>query len=358
MSTAPTPAEQPSSEHHDQPGVSVVVPVLNEERYLRHAIDQMLRQAYAGPLEVVLALGPSRDRTDAIAAEISAADPRVRLVANPTGRTPAGLNAAIAAAAYDVIVRVDGHALVPEDYVAAAVETLTRTGADNVGGVMAAEGETPFEDAVARAMTSKLGVGSASFHVGGEEGPAPTVYLGVFRRAALERVGGYDESMVRAQDWEMNHRIIETGGLVWFTPRMRVTYRPRPSVRALSKQYFEYGRWRREVARRHPDTLSGRYLAAPVAVLGVVLGTLAGLLSIGGPAWLAIGWLGPVGYLAVILGGSVVVGRGLAARAWLLLPVVLATMHMSWGMGFLTSPRRLAGAPTVAPAEPPAAEGR
>jgi len=358
MSTAPTPAEQPSSEHHDQPGVSVVVPVLNEERYLRHAIDQMLRQAYAGPLEVVLALGPSRDRTDAIAAEISAADPRVRLVANPTGRTPAGLNAAIAAAAYDVIVRVDGHALVPDDYVAAAVETLTRTGADNVGGVMAAEGETPFEDAVARAMTSKLGVGSASFHVGGEEGPAPTVYLGVFRRAALERVGGYDESMVRAQDWEMNHRIIETGGLVWFTPRMRVTYRPRPNVRALSKQYFEYGRWRREVARRHPDTLSGRYLAAPVAVLGVVLGTLAGLLSIGGPAWLAIGWLGPVGYLAVILGGSVVVGRGLAARAWLLLPVVLATMHMSWGMGFLTSPRRLAGAPTVAPAEPPAAEGR
>ena len=114
---------------------------------------------------------------------------------------------------------VDGHALVPDDYVAVAVDVLERTGADNVGGMMAAEGTTPFERAVAAAMTSRLGVGSASFHVGGEEGEALTVYLGAFRRSALERVGGYDESMVRAQDWEMNHRIRESGGLIWFTPR-------------------------------------------------------------------------------------------------------------------------------------------
>lgn len=343
--TPPQPSPVPAPGPGALPGVSVVVPVLDEERHLRAAVDQMLGQDYAGPLEVVLALGPSRDRTDAIAEEISAADPRVVLVANPTGRTPAGLNAAIAAASYDVIVRVDGHALVPRDYVATAVEALQRTGADNVGGIMAAEGETPFEHAVARAMTSKLGVGAAAFHVGGEEGPAPTVYLGVFRRSALARVGGYDESMVRAQDWEMNHRIIETGGLVWFTPRMRVTYRPRPTVRGLARQYFEYGRWRREVARRHPDTLSARYLAAPVAVLGVVFGTLFGLLSIDGVAWFAVGWLAPLGYLALVLGGSLVVGRGLPLGAWIRLPLVLVTMHMSWGIGFLTSPRRLVGGP-------------
>ena len=143
MSSAPTPAERPVTDQTPAPGVSVVVPVLNEERHLRDAVDQMLEQAYPGPLEVVLALGPSRDRTDAIAAEISAADARVRLVANPTGRTPAGLNAAIAAASYDVIVRVDGHALVPDDYVAAAVETLGRTGADNVG-IFPYTGLSPF----------------------------------------------------------------------------------------------------------------------------------------------------------------------------------------------------------------------
>ena len=120
------------------------------------------------------------------------------------------------------MVRVDGHALFPADYVRTAVEVLTETGADNVGGIMAAEGTTPFEQAVARAMTSRLGVGSARFHTGGEAGPADTVYLGVFRRSALERVGGYDESFLRAQDWEMNLRIRRSGGLVWFTPRLRV----------------------------------------------------------------------------------------------------------------------------------------
>lgn len=332
--SAPAPAEGSA------PGVSIVVPVLNEARHLRDAVARLLQQEYAGPLEVVLALGPSTDDTDEIAAQVAAGDPRVTLVANPTGRTPSGLNAAIGAAAHDIIVRVDAHAFVPLDYVAVAVETLERTGADNVGGIMAAEGETPFEDAVARAMTSKLGVGSASFHVGGEEGPAPTVYLGAFRREALERVGGYDETMIRAQDWEMNHRIIETGGLVWFTPSMRVTYRPRPTVKALARQYFEYGRWRREVTRRYPETVSLRYLAAPAAVAGVAVGTAAGLASLVGPRWLAAGWLAPAGYAALVVGGSAVIGRGLEPAAAVRLPLVLATMHGSWGVGFLTSPRQ------------------
>lgn len=338
-----TPAARSGDPADRAPGVSVVVPVLNEERHLETAVHRLLAQEYAGPLEVVLALGPSADRTDEIAAALSAADPRVRLVANPTGRTPAGLNAAIHAASYDVIVRVDGHALVPDDYVAVAVETLLRTGADNVGGIMAAEGETSFEHAVAAAMTSKLGVGAAAFHVGGEEGPAPTVYLGVFRRSALERVGGYDESMVRAQDWEMNHRIIESGGLVWFTPAMRVTYRPRPTVKALAKQYFEYGRWRREVVRSHPGTVSARYLAAPVAVAGVASGTALGLAGIVGPSWLKVGWAAPLGYAALVGVGGLVIGRDLEPAARVRVPVVLATMHMSWGTGFLTSPGDLRG---------------
>jgi succinoglycan biosynthesis protein ExoA len=320
-------------------GVSVVVPVLDEERHLEAAVGRLLAQRYAGPIEVVLALGPSTDRTDEIATGLAAADPRVRLVHNPSGRTPAGLNAAIATASYDVIVRVDGHALVPDDYVATAVEVLDRTGADNVGGIMAAAGETTFERAVAVAMTSPLGVGAAAFHVGGEEGPAPTVYLGAFRRSALERVGGYDESMVRAQDWEMNYRIRQTGGLIWFTPKMPVTYRPRPTLRALSKQYFDYGRWRREVVRRHPDTLSVRYLAAPVAVTGVVLGTAAGLASIGGPGWLALGWLAPIGYVVLVGVGGAWVARHEPLTVLLRVPAVIATMHGSWGLGFLTSTR-------------------
>ena len=172
---------------------------------------------------------------------------------------------------------------------------------------MAAEGTTDFERAVARAMTSRFGVGGASFHVGGEAGPALTVYLGCFQRAALDRVGGYDESMVRAQDWEMNLRIRQTGGVVWFTPDMRVTYRPRHTLRALARQYHDYGRWRREVSRRHPETLSLRYLAAPVAVAGVAAGlALAGVRRGGPPARgsSALGLAAPLGYAVLNLAAS------------------------------------------------------
>ncbi|TAK68428.1 MAG: glycosyltransferase family 2 protein [Actinomycetota bacterium] len=327
----------------EPPGVSVVIPVLDEERHLAEAVARVLAQQYAGPLEVVLALGPSRDRTDEVAAELAAADHRVRAVDNPSGRTPHGLNAAVRAASYDVVVRVDGHALIPHDYVAVAVETLARTGADNVGGVMAAEGVTPFERAVARAMTTRLGVGGVAFHVGGQEGPAPTVYLGAFRRSAIEQAGGYDESMLRAQDWELNHRIRAAGGTVWFTPRMRVTYRPRGTVRSLARQYFHYGRWRREVARRHPDTLSPRYLAAPVAVVGVGAGIAAGVTgALLGSRLLRAGWLAPAAYVALVVGGAALNARGLPPAVAARLPVVYAVMHGAWGVGFLTSPPDLA----------------
>jgi glycosyl transferase family 2 len=283
----------------------------------------------------VMALGPSADRTEQIAAELVAADPRVRAVPNPSGATGSGLNLAVGAARHPIIVRLDGHAMVPDDYVRIAVETLQATGADNVGGVMAAEGITDFQRAVAAAMTSPIGVGQARFHVGGEEGPADTVYLGAFRREVLDRAGGYDESFLRAQDWELNHRIRQAGGTVWFTPRMQVSYRPRSSLRALAKQYAGYGRWRRVVMREHRETVSLRYLAPPAAVLAVGAGTLAALL---GRRW---GLVAPLGYAAGVTAGSVVVGRGLPARAQLWLPVVFATMHGSWGVGFLLSSRSL-----------------
>src|SRR4051794_37458243 len=172
------------------PPVSVVVPVLNEERHLEAAVTKVLEQDYPGPLEVVLAVGPSRDRTAQVATRLAAGDARVHVVDNPTGRTPAGLNAAIKGSTGDVVVRVDAHSELSPGYIAKAVELLERTNADNVGGVMLAQGRTPFERAVARAMRTRLGIGGARFHVGGEEGEAETVYLGVFKRATLDRLGG------------------------------------------------------------------------------------------------------------------------------------------------------------------------
>ncbi len=321
-----------------RPSVSVVMPVVNEERHLRAAVQRVLDQDYPGPLDVTLAVGPSRDGTADVAQALAREFDRVRVVPNPSGATPAGLNAAITASAGEIVVRVDGHAMIPNDYVRVAVEVLQRTGADNVGGVMAAEGIGDFERAVAAAMTSRFGVGDASFHVGGEEGPALTVYLGCFRRSALERVGGYDESMERAQDWELNLRIRESGGVVYFTPSLHVTYRPRHSLRALARQYHDYGRWRREVARRHPSTLSVRYLAAPVTVAVVGLGVMvSAVAAIGGRQGLALAGLAPA---AVYASGTVIasITTGLRSRdaaATVRLPAVFATMHGAWGVGFL-----------------------
>jgi glycosyltransferase involved in cell wall biosynthesis len=323
------------------PPVSVIMPVLNEERHLRDSVRHILEQEYDGELEVVIALGPSTDRTDEIAAELvkeTAADPRVRVhtVPNPTGRTPAALNAAIKASSHPVVVRVDGHGMLSQNYIATAVRLLAETGADNVGGIMHAEGENAWEEAVAAAMTSKIGVGNAAFHTGGQAGPAETVYLGVFKREALERQGGYNVEFIRAQDWELNFRIREAGGAIWFSPELRVQYRPRPSVRALAKQYKDYGRWRHVVARYHSGSINLRYLAPPVAVCAIAAGIVVGAVV---TPWAL---LVPAGYLAAVVAGSVPAGKGLSLKARLRIPVAMVTMHMTWGYGFLTSPRSLA----------------
>ncbi|MYS35985.1 glycosyl transferase family 2 [Streptomyces sp. KhCrAH-43] len=318
------------------PAVSVIMPVLNEERHLRNSVRHILEQEYAGEMEVVIALGPSTDRTDEIAAELVAEDPRVHTVPNPTGRTPAALNAAIEASSHPIVVRVDGHGMLSPNYIATAVRLLEETGAQNVGGIMHAEGENAWEDAVAAAMTSKIGVGNAAFHTGGQAGPAETVYLGVFRREALEKADGYNVEFIRAQDWELNFRIREAGGLIWFSPELRVQYRPRPSVRALAKQYKDYGRWRHVVARYHAGSINLRYLAPPTAVVAIAAGLVVGAAV---TPWALIV---PGGYVAAIVAGSLPAGKGLSLKARAQIPVALATMHMSWGYGFLTSPRALA----------------
>jgi len=315
------------------PQVSVILPILNEARDLVASISAILRQDYPPGFEVILALGPSKDDTNRIATELAAKDARIILVDNPTGRTANGLNAAISKSRYPIISRIDGHAEVSNTYLRDAVEILLKTQAVNVGGIMAAEGKTNFEKAVATAMRSPLGVGAARFHTGGSAGPADSVYLGTFLKSALVAAGGYDERFTRAQDWELNFRLRAAGGTVWFDPSLLVTYRPRPNLRALAKQYFEYGTWRRVVTRSHKGSVNYRYLAPPVAVVLNLISLVLG-------ATLNSIFLVPIlCYLLLILLGSLRIGK--SALEKLFLPPILITMHMVWGAGFLTSPKRL-----------------
>lgn len=340
MTATPRPHEphepDASSDATAQPWrhVSVVMAVRNEAANLPASVGAILGQRYPGMLDVTVALAPSTDAT-ADVLDVLAKDARVQVVDNPAAVTPAGLNAAIGATAGQVVVRVDGHAVIPPGYVRRAVELLDETGADNVGGIMAAVGETPFEQAVAAAMSSRFGTGDARFHYGGTAGPVDTVYLGTFRRSTLDRVGGFDETLVRTQDSELNHRIRATGGVVWFSPDLRVRYRPRGSAPELARQYFHYGRWRRVVVRRHPDSLRWRQLVAPATVVACAMGAVLGVT---GRRW---GWLAPAGYAAGVGAASVATGRRLPPDVAVRLPVVFAAMHAAWGVGFLTSPRRL-----------------
>jgi glycosyltransferase involved in cell wall biosynthesis len=304
------------------------MPIRNEAAHLEEAVGAVLAQDYPGELEICLAVGPSDDGTEAIAERLAAQDPRVRVVANPSGRTPAGLNLAIAATTAPVVVRVDGHAELSAGYVRRAVETLQATGAVNVGGMQVPRGETPFERAIAIAMTSRFGTGGSRFHVGGEPGPVDTVYLGVFDRAALEAVGGFDETLIRNQDYELNVRLRQAGGTVWFDPELRVGYRPRPDVARLARQYREYGWWKYVVLRRHPDSWRLRQLVPVLAT--VALGVALPLALIRRTALVV-----PAAYAAAVTFATLTARAPLAVARRLL--VVYPVMHLSWGAGFLGS---------------------
>jgi len=310
------------------------MPVLDAAATLAEAVAAALDQDYPGEVEVVIAHGPSCDGTAAVLAR-RAADPRVRVVPNPSGGTAAGLNAAVAASRGEVIARCDAQSRFPRHYLRRAVEILAETGADNVGGTQAAEGTTFLSRAVAIAQTTFLGVGDARYRTGGKPGAVDTVYLGVFRRAALERVGGFDEGQVRNQDYELNWRLRESGGTVYFHPDLAVAYTPRSGLGSLWRQYFQYGTWKRVMLRKHPRSLRWRQLAPPGLVAG-----LAGSAVMPATPWPWVAAIVPGAYLTALLGAALFEAGRRRDPAALALPVVLPVMHLAWGLGFLVGRAR------------------
>jgi len=313
--------------------VSVILPILNEERDLNQCITAILQQDYPADIEIILALGPSIDKTTIIAEKLSAADKRIKLVNNPSGQTATGLNLAIKMSSYEILCRIDGHSEISSTYIKTAVEIMNNQGAVNVGGLMFADSNKGLQRTIAQAMRSKLGVGSSKFHTGGSAGESETVYLGTFKKSAVIAAGGFDERYIRAQDWELNHRLRKNGGLIWFDPRLVVTYRPRNTFRKLAKQYFQYGRWRRVITRQHQNTVNFRYLAPPIAVLVILLSIFFAVLI--DPVFITPIFI----YFASLVVGGIFIGQKITDK--LLMPLVLATMHISWGIGFISSPKKL-----------------
>lgn len=315
------------------PGISAIIPARNAGDVIIEAIDSILAQDYPGAVEVIVADGSD---TPEMAERVRRLRPAVRVIANPEQSIPAGLNAALAVARGEVVARCDAHSALPPGYLRQAVDTLQRTGAANVGGRQRPVGHGMFQRAVALAMTTHLGCGTARYRLGGPAGPIDTVYLGVFRRDALDAVGGFDPCMERNEDYELNWRLRARGETVWFDPALAVAYRPRRNLAQLARQYYLYGRWKRLMLRRHPASLLARHLAAPLLVLGLL-------------AAVPLAWWGgaiagaaiPATYALALAGCAIGVGvHRRDASALLLVPALLA-IHLSWGTGFLLSPRAL-----------------
>ncbi len=320
------------------PRVSVIIPARNAEATIIPTLDSIFAQDYAGQIEVIVADG---SETPEMAELVRRFHPSVKLIPNPERTTVPGANAALRLATGDIIARCDAHTIFPPGYLSRAVETLERTGAANVGGRQLAVGTTPFERTVAMAMTTPLGVGDARHRLGGKEGAADTAFLGVFPRETLEEMGGGYANVVWNEDYEFNYRLRKQGKIVWFDPELVVNYRPRGTLRTLARQYFNYGRGKSSVVIKHPRSVRPRHLAAPGLALSLLAGAalaLAGLFP-----WLLAALL--LAYALTLATGAAAIGVRRRDAAALRLPLVLATMHLSWGLGFFIPTPQHKGTP-------------
>lgn len=312
------------------PSVTVMIPVRNEQNHLAKAVESVLSQNYPGELEIILALGPSSDETDRVAKELFEKYNMLTLIENPKGLTTAGLNLAIAKAKGEIIVRVDAHSALGEKYIERGVQILKETGAVLVGGIMNAVGSSPLQKAVAFGYGSRLGLGGGSYHVGGKAGEAESAYLGIFDARALKQVSGYDERIIRGEDWDLAQRLKAEGGKVWFSPELVVNYSPRSNIKALAWQFYSTGVWRGALTRRAPGKASIRYFIPPIALLTLVaLGVLA-LFGLIQPQLLIL----PIALYLLVLSFAAGTAKQLAIADRLAIFVAIPVMHLSWAAGF------------------------
>lgn len=312
------------------PSVTVMMPVRNEQHHLPKAVESVLAQNYPGQLEIILAIGPSVDETDRVSAELSRKHPNVKLVQNPQGLTTVGLNLALAQSTAEVIIRVDAHSELTANYITRGVQILRETGSVLAGGIMNAKGKSPLQKAVAFGYGSRFGLGGGRYHLGGKAGEAESAYLGIFDAGALKEVSGYDEKIIRGEDWDLAQRLRARGGRVWFSPELVVNYWPRSNIRALAWQFYSTGVWRGELTRRAPTKASIRYLIPPLALLALIDLVLLSIFGFLNQVALIIAIASYLFLLTVAAGSA----RVLGILDRLMIFIALPVMHLSWATGF------------------------
>ena len=324
------------------PLVSVIMPVRNEAAYIERSLGAVLAQEYpADRLEILVVDGMSGDGTREAVLAHAAADPRIRLLDNPAGIVPPGLNIGIGRARGEIIVRVDGHCEIAPDYVRRCVEHLLAghdgTPVEAVGGPIETIGETAEAEAIALAMSSWFGVGGSAFRTI-KDRPllVETVAFPAYRRATLQRLGPFDEELVRNQDDEYNYRLLKSGGRILLSPDIRSRYYSRGSLRSLWRQYYQYGYWKVRVMQKHPRQMRSRQFVPPAFVAGLAGSAALGMVF--RPFRALLGVVLAL-YLAANVVASLSLGREHAPRLLVIHPI----LHLSYGLGFLAGLVHFAG---------------
>jgi succinoglycan biosynthesis protein ExoA len=321
------------SSSKSEPALSVVVPCRNEKHHIESVIQSILSQeSPPGAFEVIVADGMSDDGTREILEEIARGDPRLKVVDNNERITPSGMNVGIRHARGQFIAIMGAHNEYASDYLRASVEILEETGADNVGGSMVCRGQSRMQQAIAIAHHSPFSVGGAHWHNTSYEGPADTVFGGVYRREVFDRIGLFDESFVRNQDDELNLRLTRAGGKIWHSPRIRSWYHPRASLTALFRQYVQYGYWKVRVMQKHRRPAALRHIIPGGFVFSLIALPLLAMFY----QRLLFVWLGLIGvYLLSNISASLVTAAQHGWKYLPLLPPVFACYHFGYGLGFM-----------------------
>lgn len=310
----------------------------NEAGWIESCLASVFAQDYpADRMEVIVVDGMSNDGSVEILRRMAATEPRLKVLDNPARIVPVALNLAIRCARGEVIARMDAHTVLAEDYLSTGVELLASSGADNVGGPMRTIGGGPIGDAVACAMGSRFGIG-AEFHFAEDEREVDTVYMGMWPRSVFERVGLFDEELVRNQDDEFNYRLRKAGGRILLSPALRSRYQNRQTWRGLIKQFYQYGFWKVRVLQKHPLQLSIRHFVPPLFDFAVILSLVLAPVSAVAARVAATAIGGYVLCMALVAGR---LGASMAGRAMVL--GALSVIHHAWGLGYLAGLVRFAG---------------
>ncbi len=323
-----------------KPEVSIVIPCLNEEKNIQGLLEAILHQTYpVTDLEVIIADGLSEDRTRQIIADFQSTHPEmlIRLLDNPVRRIPTSLNLSIKAARGDIICRMDAHTIPAADYVALSVASLKAGKGDNVGGVIDIQpgAQTWIGRSIAVATAHPLGVGDAKYRWTTRAGEADTVAFGTYTKSKVEEIGYYNEELRANEDYEFNSRLRALGGKIWIDPLIRAAYFSRPTLKALSKQYFSYGFWKYKMLRLNPGTLRWRQALPPIFILGILmLLLLAGFWSVA--RWTLIAGLAAYAIVLLIASLPIAIKRS-DFKMLIGIPLAIMTMHLSWGAGFWLS---------------------